>query len=129
MSSAIGNGVVFASLRIVRDVRFDFNGARLQIGIRQSFRAHAYLAGDFDHKLGSQRFRQIVYRCIGCVKDNLRDAFAVSQIDKYELAVIPADIHPPFQGRGLTGAGYGQFPTCMRAFQTICSPIDRDSEV
>jgi hypothetical protein len=41
------------------------------------------------------------------------------------LAVIPADIHPALESCGLASAGYGQFPTCVRAFQTICSPIDK----
>jgi hypothetical protein len=64
-----------------------------------------------------------VYRCIRCVKDDLRNSFAVSQIDKYQLAMIPPDINPALQSCGLASVGYGQFPTCMRAFQTICSPI------
>jgi hypothetical protein len=37
--------------------------------------------------------------------------------------MIPSDVNPALQSCDLTGTGDGQLPTCMRTFQTICSPV------
>ena len=51
------------------------------------------------------------------VEDELRDAFAVAQVDEDHAAQIAAAVHPAHQDGALAGVGGAQFAAGVRAAQ------------
>ena len=97
---------------------FDFPGGEVRIGRvhRIRFQAGGHGAGNLDHVFGAELlggFRHILidFR----VKDYLRDAGAVAQVDKYDAAMVPDGIYPADEGGRLADVRSAQFAAGMSA--------------
>ena len=108
-------------LRIVQQqhlVRNQLDVSGLHVRVRQPRGALAQLAGDCHHVLRPRRLRFGVG--LGrplLVEHHLRYAGAVAQIEKDEIAVIAAAVHPPHQSYGFAGVHAAQGTTSMCALQ------------
>ena len=73
---------------------------------------------DRDHVFRRQQFRLGVHRRVAVgAKDQLRDAFAVAQVDEEHAAQIAAAMHPAHQDGAFAGVGGAKFAAGMRAAQ------------
>src|SRR5581483_7241200 len=107
------------------DGDFDFTGGNL--GIVGAFGAAAHLAGDADHAFAAQGGGAVeeVLGHVGGVKDRLRAAFAVADVDEDQAAEIAAGMDPTRQGHRLPDVRQAQFVAMMRAFHELTSNRSR----
>ena len=123
MSSAIGNGGVFASLRIVElaDDDFDFAGRELRVdGVRRT--GAARVPSTPIDELGSKPLGLGHQRLVVLVEDDLRDAVAVAHVDEQQAAQIAHAMHPAEQHHVRADVvGRSAPQVCVRVSSPSCS--------
>ena len=110
-------------VRLVDDVQgvrgdFNFPGRKVRIGgvHRVRFQARSHGAGYLDHVFGAELLGGLRHVLVDFrVKDYLRDAGAVAQVDKYDAAVVTDGIYPADEGGRLADVRSAQFAAGMSA--------------
>ena len=97
---------------------FDFAGG--DFGIVRAVRALADLAGDADDAFAAQRRGALekFLGQIGRIKNSLRAAFAVADVNEDEAAEVAPGMDPAGQGDDLPDVRRAQFVAMMRAFHS-----------
>ena len=97
-------------------VRHDFNLARRQLWVFRPRHSRRHFAGDLNHILAAQTVGLLRDRCIFFgPKHNLRQTFAIAQIDKNHAAVIARDVHPAGKRDLLADVGFAKRIAVVRA--------------
>ena len=100
-------------------VGHDLHLAGGQVGVFGAFRTQGHLARDVDHRLGLQVLQLLSQiRIIMRLQLDLRDAFAVTQIDKDDPALVADCIHPAGQRRRGADVSLGDLGTVMGALHS-----------
>ena len=126
---AIFEAQVFVDLRIVererRHVGFvehaqfardHFDPARGELGVLRAREARDDFAGDLDHVLAAQSVRSFGdLRMFLGTKDDLRQTFAIAQVDEDDAAMVAPRIHPAGERDGLVDVGFTELVAVMGA--------------
>ena len=89
--------------------RDEFDFARDELRIDGSLDARANAAGDLDHVFAAQLVREFGdLRIFLGAEDDLRDPFAVAQINENNAAVVAAGVNPARQGDGLADVFFAE---------------------
>ena len=95
--------------------RFDFNFARRHIAINESFGPREHFAFDLNDVFVMERLDELkeLWIAVGDVKDRLRLAVTVANIDKENAAMIARGIDPSAQRNRFSDVRRAQFAACF----------------
>ena len=106
---------------LIQDTQFvgdDFYFAGGHFGIDDVFAAEAHLADGGDDVLGAGLLGlRVCGGALVLVENDLREAVAVAEVEKDEVAVIASAVDPAEKHDGFTGVGCSQFSTGVGALQ------------
>jgi hypothetical protein len=98
----------------LRGVKLDLTSRKVQIHC--SFDTLLHTPRDFDYRLGLNRAELSLERCIRRVKDDLGEAFAITQVDEKNTAVVANGIDPANESSGRTSVRFTELRAVMSAF-------------